>query len=196
MPEPEPRDRHLRETPVDARLVHDGAFMRFRVDTVRDPDGGLHQRMVVDHPGAVTVLPLRGRELLMVRQFRHAAGSALLELPAGTLDRRPDGSIEPPDEAAPRELAEETGHRAGRWQRLGSFWTAPGFATELMHLYLARDLSPIEGYAGPEPDERLDVVPVDRTEALRMCESGAIVDAKTMIGCFWLDRLAARGELD
>jgi ADP-ribose pyrophosphatase len=95
------------------------------------------------------VIPLDGDDLLLVRQFRSPAGRALLEIPAGTLDRRPDGSVEPPDEAAPRELAEETGHRAARWRRLGTFWTAPGFASEAMTLYLATELTAIDGYEGP-----------------------------------------------
>src|SRR3990170_410278 len=131
----------------------------------------------------------------LVRQFRSPAGRALLEIPAGTLDRRPDGSIEPPDEAAPRELAEETGHRAARWRRLGTFWTAPGFASEAMTLYLATELTAIDGYDGPEPDERLDLVRLPWREALALAETGRIEDAKSLVGIFWLARLAERGNL-
>src|SRR5215210_7720942 len=119
---------HLQETTVDQRVVHKGRFITFRVDTIEDPDGGRHQREIVDHPGAVAVLPLDGDELLLVRQFRLAARRALLEIPAGTLDRAEDGTLEEPDVCAPRELAEETGHRAADWWKLGRFWTAPGFA--------------------------------------------------------------------
>src|SRR5918997_7110899 len=97
-------DHHLREEVVRRRVIHEGRFITFRIDTIRDPDGGEHTREIVDHPGAVAILPLDGDDLLLVRQWRLAAGRAMLELPAGTLDRRPDGSIEPPDEAAPREL--------------------------------------------------------------------------------------------
>src|SRR5215210_3819822 len=188
-------DDHLREEVVDQRLVHAGKFMRFRVDTIRTADGREHTREIVDHPGAVAILPLVGEELLLVRQWRLAAGRALLEIPAGTLDRRDDGSIEPPDEAAPRELGEETGHTARTWRRLGRFWTAPGFATEEMHLYLATDLVPIDGYEGPEPDERLDLVRVPWREAVEMVEGGGIQDAKTLVGVLWLARLSDRGEL-
>jgi ADP-ribose pyrophosphatase len=189
-------DEHLREDVVARRLVHEGKFMRFRLDTIRGPDGREHSREIVDHPGAVAVLPLLGDELLLVRQWRLAADRAMLEIPAGTLDRRDDGTIEPPDEAAPRELAEETGHTARTWRKLGRFWTAPGFATEEMHLYLATDLVPVEGYAGPEPDERLDLVRVPWRDAVDMVETGGIVDAKTLVGLLWLARLSDRGELD
>jgi ADP-ribose pyrophosphatase len=188
-------DEHLRETTIDRRVVHEGRFITFRVDTIEDADGRPHQREVVDHPGAVAVLPLDGDELLLVRQFRLAAGRALLEIPAGTLDRAEDGTLEEPDVCAPRELAEETGHRAADWRKLGRFWTAPGFATEEMHLYLARDLTPVEGYAGPEPDERLDLVRLPWREAVERAEAGEIQDAKTLVGVFWLARLADRGEL-
>jgi ADP-ribose pyrophosphatase len=188
-------DDHLRETTVEQRVVHRGRFITFRVDTVEDAGGGRHQREVVDHPGAVAVIPLDGEDLLLVRQYRSPAGRALLEIPAGTLDRHPDGSIEPPDEAAPRELAEETGHRAARWRRLGTFWTAPGFASEAMTLYLATELTAIDGYDGPEPDERLDLVRLPWREALALAETGRIEDAKSLVGIFWLARLAERGNL-
>jgi ADP-ribose pyrophosphatase len=179
----------LHETLVESRVVHQGHYVTFRVDTVVDPDGGRHVRDIVDHPGAVAVVALDGDDLLLVRQFRLAAGRILLEIPAGTLDRRPDGSIEDPEVAAPRELAEETGVRAATWRRLGLFWTAPGFASEAMTLYLATDLSPIDGYAGPEADERLDVVRMPWLEVVSAAERGDFADAKTVAGIFWVARL-------
>ncbi|MEO8208450.1 MAG: NUDIX hydrolase, partial [Chloroflexota bacterium] len=126
------------------------------MDEIATPDGGRSTRDIVAHPGAVAIVALDGDDaVLMVRQFRLAAGRTLLEIPAGTLDRDADGRVEDPDLAAPRELEEETGFRAASWQYLGAFWTAPGFATELMHLYLARDLAPAgENRLGPDEDER------------------------------------------
>src|SRR5207247_6195183 len=95
-------------------------------------------------PGGVCVAPIAPDDrVLLVRQWRHAAGHALLEIPAGTLDREPDGSTEDHAGAAARELEEETGSRAGSWRYLGAFYTAPGFTSELMHLYLATNLVPV-----------------------------------------------------
>jgi ADP-ribose pyrophosphatase len=185
-------DERLHETLVGSRVVHQGHYVTFRVDTVEDPDGGLHERDIVDHPGAVAVVALDGDDLLLVRQYRLAAGRILLEVPAGTLDRHADGSTEDPDVAAPRELGEETGYRAATWQRLGTFWTAPGFASEAMTLYLATDLSPIDGYAGPDEDERLDLVRMPWTEAVAAAERGDFADAKTVAGVLWVARL--RGD--
>ncbi len=188
-------EQDLEQRVVARRVLHEGHYVRFQVDTVADADGRQRTFDTVDHPGAVAILAVDGEDLVMVRQFRVPIGSLLLELPAGTLDRRPDGSIEPPDQAAPRELAEETGLEAARWRKLGCFWSAPGFVNEDMHLYLAQQLRPSKGYAGPQEDERLDVERIPVGEAAGMCESGRISDAKSLVGIFWLERLRARGEL-
>ena len=188
-------DRELAETTVDRRVIHRGRYLTFTVDTVRDATGAQHTREVAVHPGAVAMVALDRGDVLMVRQYRTPAGRVLLEIPAGTLDRMEDGTIELPDAAAPRELEEETGYRAAHWRKLGSFYTAPGFATELMHLYLATGLSPVEGYSGPEPDEHLDMQRLPLADALRMAEDGTIQDAKSICGLFWVERLIARGEV-
>ena len=117
-----------------------------------------------------------------------------IERADGTVRERdvcgPPGAVEEPTFAAPRELEEETGYRAERWQLLGSFWTAPGFATELMHLYLASDLRPAAAdRRGPDEDERLELERLPWREAVAAAESGAIVDAKSIVGLFWLARL-------
>jgi ADP-ribose pyrophosphatase len=164
----------------------------FRVDTIERTDGSRHQREIVGHPGAVAIVALDDEDrVLLVRQFRTAVGRTLLEIPAGTLDVDPTaGNVEDPDLAARRELEEETGQRAGRWQKLGSFWTAPGFATELMHLYLATDLRPAdEGRLGPDEDEALVDVRVPLVEAVAAAEDGRIADAKSIVGLLRVDRL-------
>lgn len=186
-------DERLLETTVASRTVHEGRFITFRVDTVEDAAGARHQREVVDHPGAVAIVALDGDDLLLVRQYRSPAGRVLREIPAGTLDRLADGGIEDPDQAAPRELAEETGYRARDWRRLGTFWTAPGFASEAMTLYLARDLEALDAYAGPEPDERLDLERMSWPDAVALAEAGGIEDAKSLVGIFWVARLIAAG---
>lgn len=188
-------DEHLIETTVERRVLHRGRFITFCLDTIEDAAGRRHQREVVEHPGAVCVIPILGDEVLMVRQFRTPIGRVLLELPAGTLDRLPGGGIEDPGVAAPRELAEETGYRAAEWQRLGSFWSAPGFTEELMHLYLATGLTPIEGYQGPDVDEHLEVRRLPWREAVAMAGAGQIEDAKSLVGLLHLGRLAATGAL-
>jgi ADP-ribose pyrophosphatase len=128
--------------------------------------------------------------VLLVRQWRTAAGRALLELPAGTLDVAGDGTTEDPERAARQELEEETGYRAGSWRHLASFWTAPGFATELMHLYLATDLEPAHAdRLGPDEDERLTLHPTPWQDAVRFVEHGEIADAKSIVGLLWLSRL-------
>jgi ADP-ribose pyrophosphatase len=131
-------------------------------------------------------------QVLLVRQYRSPAERVLLEIPAGTLDvDEATGKTEDPDIASRRELEEETGYRAATWRKLASFWTAPGFASELMHLYLATDLSPAhpDERLGPDEDEhlRLDRLPFDK--AVRAALAGEISDAKSIVGLLWVDRL-------
>ena len=189
-------DDDLTERLIDREVLHSSNYVTFVRDTVESPDGKRHIREVVDHPGAVTVMAvLSDASVLLVRQYRHAAGQVLLELPAGTLDRRPDGSIEDPSEAAQRELMEETGHRAGQWHKLARFWTAPGFATELMHLYLALDVAPDPDYDGAEEDERLQLVVMPFAELVARAERGEVRDAKTLVGIYAAADLARAGSL-
>ncbi len=190
-------DDPLEEHVVERRLIHRGRYLEFRVDTIERADGSRGTRDVVGHPGAIAVLALDddGR-LLLVRQWRIPAERAMLEIPAGTLDVH-DGVTEDPDVAARRELEEETGSRAGSWRKLAEFWTAPGFASELMHLYLATGLTSATGddRLTPDEDERLELSRVTVDEALALVDRGEISDAKTILGVLWLDRLRRAGEL-
>jgi ADP-ribose pyrophosphatase len=190
-------DDPLEEQVVESSLIHEGHLLTVHVDPILRADGSTGTRDVVSHPGAVAVLAVDDDErLLLVRQWRLPAGRALLEIPAGTLDVR-DGVTEDPDIAARRELEEETGSRASTWRRLASFWTAPGFATEYMHLYLATGIESVHGddRLSPDEDERLELSAVAIDDALAMVERGEIADAKSMLGILWLDRLRAAGEL-
>jgi ADP-ribose pyrophosphatase len=186
-------EAELRETTVESRVIHRGRTLTFRVDTIERTDGSRHQREIVGHPGAVAVVALDADDrVLLVRQFRTAVGRTLLEIPAGTLDVDSSGAIEDPDLAAARELEEETGQRAGSWRKLGAFWTAPGFATELMHLYLATDLRPADAdRLDPDEDEALVAVRVPLDEAVAAAEDGRIADAKSIVGLLRLARLRA-----
>jgi ADP-ribose pyrophosphatase len=188
-------DPRLLETTIASRVILTGRYLTVRVDTIRDADGGEHTREIVDHPGAVAILAIHRGSVLMVHQYRTPPGRVLLEIPAGTLEREPDGTTEDPMLAAPRELGEETGHAAATWHHLGSFYTAPGFSNEYMHLYLATDLSPIEGYTGPDVDERLSLERVPWREAVGRGLRGEIVDAKSLLALLWLERMVTGGEL-
>jgi len=181
----------LFERLVASEVLHRGRVLEFRIDTVERADGRRARREVAVHPGAVAVVALDPEDrILLVRQYRHPAGRALLEIPAGTLDRDPaSGAIEDPDVAARRELEEETGFRAARWERLTDFWTAPGFASERMFLYLATDLAPAgPDRLGPDEDEALELVRLPWREAVAAAERGEIGDAKSLVGILWLAR--------
>jgi ADP-ribose pyrophosphatase len=182
----------LEERIVASRVLHEGRYLEFRVDTVERADGTRAERDVVGHPGAVAIVAIDDSDrVLLVRQYRVPAGRVLLEIPAGTLDVDPEtGAVEDPDIAARRELEEETGHRAGSWRRLASFWTAPGFASELMYLYLATHLQPVhDNRLGPDDDERLELVHMPIADAVAAVDAGGIADAKSIVGLLWLERL-------
>ena len=190
-------DEDLRETVIGSEILHHGRLGNFRIDTVRFSDGRTSTREILGHPGAVAIVAIDpDGSVLLVRQWRTAAARAMVEIPAGTLDRiDPAGTIEDPELAAPRELEEETGYRAANWRKLATFWTAPGFASELMHLYLATDLRPAHGdRLGPDEDERLELIRLPFAEALDAVDRGEICDAKSIIGLFWVARLKAAGQ--
>jgi ADP-ribose pyrophosphatase len=190
-------DDPLEEHVVAREVVHRGRYLEFRVDTIERADGSGGTRDVVGHPGAIAVIAVDDdRRLLLVRQWRIPAGRALLEIPAGTLDVH-EGVTEDPDVAARRELEEETGHRASTWRKLAEFWTAPGFATELMHLYLATGIAGATGddLLTPDEDERLELLAIPIADAVAMVDAGEISDAKTILGILWVDRLVRSGGL-
>ncbi len=157
-------------------VIFEGKIMTVRVDTVRLPNGAEATREVVDHADAVTIVPIDGKgNVVLVRQYRHPLGMTLLELPAGGIE---DG--EEPLEAAQRELREETGMAAGRLVALGGFYSAPGFLTEYLHLFLATDLT--ESPLAPDPDEFVEVVRIPKAELQAMISRGEVQDSKTIAG--------------
>ncbi len=159
-----------------SRKVFTGKIISVRVDQVEEPGGVRARREVVVHPGAVVVIPsLSDGRVVLVRQYRHAAGRALWELVAGTLEPG-----EKPLAAARRELQEETGYRARRLKTLLSFFSSPGVMTERMHLVEARGLT--RARACPDADERLEVRLFTRSELAAMLKRGTFNDAKTLVG--------------
>jgi ADP-ribose pyrophosphatase len=171
----------MTERLVSSRRAYEGKLINVRVDEVRLESGRMATREVVEHPGAVAILPWDGRRVALVRQWRHPTGRALLEVPAGTLDPG-----EAPMTTATRELAEECGLAAGQWEAGPSFFTAPGFCTELMHLYLATDLT--DAPSAADDDESIEVEWLSLDEAMAAVEDGHIADAKSIAGILWLAR--------
>jgi len=186
-------DDALRERLISSEVLRKSRVLEFRIDTVEAPDGHRSTRDIAAHPGGVAMVAIDpDGNVLLVRQWRHAVGRALLEIPAGTLDREADGTVEAHLGAAKRELEEETGYRAGSWRYLAGFYTAPGFTSELMHLYLAEDLTPAhEGRLGPDDDERLELERLPLAEAVAMAERGELADAKSLVGLLLVGRLRA-----
>lgn len=164
------------ETPLASRRVFEGRVVSLRVDDVRLPNGRETKREVVEHKGAVGIVPvLPDNRVVLVRQWRHAVGEELLEIPAGTLEPGED-----PAACAHRELVEETGYRAGRLEPIASFYTSPGFTDERLHLFVATDLERAE--TAPEEDELIEAVVLPWGKAMAMCRDGRIVDGKTLLG--------------
>jgi ADP-ribose diphosphatase len=160
---------------IGSRRAYEGRVISVRLDEVEMPSGRRVVYEIVEHRGAVVMVPVTAdRTVLMVRQFRQAVGRELLELPAGTIEEG-----ETPEACARRELAEEVGHAAGRWEHLLSFFPSPGVLSEEMHAFLAQDLRPAAAER-EEEDLRVETLPL--REARRRISSGEIRDAKSIVG--------------
>jgi ADP-ribose pyrophosphatase len=164
----------LIEKKIDSESIYSGRVVKLFVDTVELPNGATSKRELVRHPGAVAIVPVdaEGR-LVLVEQYRYATGKVLLEIPAGTLEPNED-----PDVCANRELQEETGYKPGKLQKLGAIYLAPGYSTELIHLYLATDLS--ESRLAGDEDEFIDILHLSLADVLDKITNNTIQDAKTI----------------
>jgi ADP-ribose pyrophosphatase len=161
---------------ISQQVVFDGRLIKVRVDRIVEPAGKEATREIVMYPGAVCIVarPTSDR-VILIRQYRHATGGELLEIPAGGLHPGED-----PRQAAIRELEEETGYRATEMVERARFWTTPGFTTEFMYLFEASGLRKTQ--TNPDDDEVIEVDLVSRDEALRMIDDGRIQDAKSILG--------------
>lgn len=167
-----------------SKHVFTGKVLTLNIDTVTLPNGFTVDLEIVRHPGAAAVVPLKDNgTVVLIKQFRHAAGGFIYEIPAGKLDRGED-----PLHCAARELEEEIGYVAGRLERLTSILTAPGFTDEVIHIYKATGLT--AGRQQLDRDEILEVLEISLEEAIKMIEAGTIRDAKTIVGL----QLVSRGR--
>ena len=165
-----------KERLLDSQHVYRGRAIHVRVDSVVKPNDTKTTREVVEHVDCVVILPVdRNGKILLVRQFRHAVSKEMLELPAGSIDPG-----ETPEEAAIRELREETGYKAGKLEKLGGFYAAPGYCTEYLHFFRATQLqkSPLKA----EDTDEIEVVPTSPADVPGLIASGRVCDAKTIAG--------------
>jgi ADP-ribose pyrophosphatase len=168
---------------IKSEALFQGRAFKIRRDTMKTP-GGLETKFdIVEHGGSVVIIPMdKDGNILFVRQYRHAAGMDLLELPAGTRD-----GGESYDVCASREIREETGMEAGKLQRIGDFFLAPGYSTEFMVVFLATDLkhNPLEA----DDDEFLQVEKIPVQKAVEMAKNGEMPDAKSLAALFLVGRI-------
>lgn len=165
---------------ISGRMVHSGRIVKLSVDTVRFPDGSTGDLEMIRHPGAAAILPVVGSaseadpEVLLIKQYRYAAGGYIYEVPAGL----PLGPDEAWDDCARRELEEETGHRATTLTPLTRILTTPGFTDEVIHLYVAEGLT--EGTTKLDEDEFVEVLRMRFSRVLEMIRTGEITDCKSV----------------
>ncbi|MFZ3102898.1 MAG: NUDIX hydrolase [Desulfitobacteriaceae bacterium] len=166
--------KDFREECLGQELIFEGRMISLQRDTVSLPNGQQTTREIIKHPGAVAVVAIKDGGMFLVRQYRYAIKSDLLEIPAGKLD-----AGEVPIDSAQRELREETGYR-GDLTHLGTFYSTPGFSDETMHLFLATNL--VWDPLSQDEDEFLEVEVIPWQQALEMAENGEFQDAKTVLG--------------
>lgn len=170
----------MEERTLESRRVYEGRIVGLRVDRVVLPGGRETTREVVEHPDCVAIVAIDAEDnVILVRQFRHAVERELLEIPAGGIEPG-----EEPLQSALRELEEETGYIAGRMERLGGFYSSPGYATEFLHLFLATELQ--KASSRVRDDEIIEVVPIPLKQVRSLITSGELRDGKSIAGFFAL----------
>ncbi len=176
------------EKTLSSQKVYEGRAVRLRVDTVQKPNGKTTTREIVEHSDCVAVVVLDSKDrVILVRQYRKAVGKTLLEIPAGSIDPG-----EQPINCVRRELQEEIGYLPNKIDRLGGFYSAPGYCTEYLHLYLATHLIPSRRVA--EDTEEIEVVRVPLSRIPELIDSGEICDAKSIAGLLRVLSLGLKGS--
>jgi ADP-ribose pyrophosphatase len=164
------------ERTLHSERIYEGRIVSLRVDTVELPSGGKTKREIVEHAGCTAIVAVDSENnVLLVRQYRKPVERMLLEIPAGGIEPG-----EKPLDGARRELEEETGFSAEKWEELSFFYTSPGFCTEFMHLFLATELKPLKRAA--DDDENIELVRVPLKKAYGLITSGEVCDAKSIMG--------------
>jgi ADP-ribose pyrophosphatase len=165
---------------VNSERIYNGRVINLRKDIVELTNLRTTTREVIEHPGAAAIVPLlEDNKILMIKQYRHATEETLMEIPAGTLQKG-----EKPEECASRELTEETGCKAKELKKIVSCYLAPGYSNEVIHIYIATDISQVD--QKPEEDENIQVVTMSLDEAVQKIKDDKIRDAKTIIGILYV----------
>lgn len=171
------------EKTMKSDKVYEGKILNLKVDTVEMPDKKYSKREIIEHPGGVAIIAITSEDsLVLVKQYRKAVESFLLEIPAGKLELN-----EEPRETAIRELREETGLESDKLNYISEFYTSPGYTNEKIHLFLAEELRKVEYIS--EPGEFLEIIELPIKELTKMVKRGEILDSKTIIGIFIAQKL-------
>jgi ADP-ribose pyrophosphatase len=181
---------HLVEKTIAKEKIFDGKVIDLYVEDVLLPNGKTSKREIIKHPGAVAVIAVTNEgKIVLVRQYRKAMERVLVEIPAGKLEKGEEPAL-----TARRELEEETGYKCETMHHLISFYTSPGFADELVHLFVAENLAKLESSASLDEDEFVDVLEVTLEEALELIKEQQIYDAKTAYAIQYLQLQQVLGE--
>jgi ADP-ribose pyrophosphatase len=171
------------EKTINTVKIFDGKVVKLKVDKVILPNGKQSTREIVKHPGAVAVIPITNDDkIVLVEQFRKPLEKSIVEIPAGKLEPGED-----PQETAVRELEEETGYTTKSLTKLTSFYTSPGFADEIMHIYVAKELEKLDDVPSLDEDEFVEILEVTLEEAKQLVEEQRIHDAKTNYAVLYLE---------
>lgn len=174
--------KKFEEKTVQSTEIFKGKVVTLKVDDVLLPNGKQAKREIIHHPGAVAIIPITNEgKIVFVEQYRKALERSIVEIPAGKLEPGEDPAV-----CARRELEEETGYGAKELTYIQSFATSPGFANEIIHLYVAKDLYKIENKRVPDEDEFVSIIEATLEEAEEMINNQQIYDAKTAFGVLWI----------
>lgn len=177
--------KKFEEKTINSKKIFEGRVISVKVDEVTLPNGNTSTRELVNHPGAVAIIPITNEgKIVLVEQYRKPLERSIIEIPAGKLEKG-----EKPEYTAIRELEEETGYGSKNFTFVQSFATSPGFADEVIHIYAARDLYRIENPAGLDEDEFVELLEVTLEEAEQMIREERIYDAKTVFAIMWMKNI-------